>query len=71
MKIAKSEKTSGFHTWTEDEIQQFRDYHKLGTRERLAMELYLCTHQRRCDVHKMGMAQVKGEILRQLSTRGA
>ncbi|BBD98015.1 hypothetical protein SAMIE_1015160 [Sphingobium amiense] len=60
LKVAIGERTKGFHTWTEAEIQQYRDHHKLGTRERLAMELYLWTDQRRCDVFKMGKAQIVG-----------
>lgn len=60
VKVAAGEKTKGFHTWTEADIQQYRDFHRLGTRERLAMELYLWTDQRRCDVFKMGKAQIVG-----------
>lgn len=51
--------TRGFHSWTEAEIKQFRDHFKLGTRERLAMELTLWTDQRRSDVVKMGKAQIE------------
>lgn len=49
---------SGFHSWTEDEILQFRKHYGLGTRERLAMELLLWTDQRRSDVVSMGEAQI-------------
>jgi len=52
-------RSKGFHSWTEEEIEQCRAHHRLGTRERLAMELYLWTDQRRCDVFKMGRAQIK------------
>ncbi|HEX7823214.1 MAG TPA: tyrosine-type recombinase/integrase [Sphingobium sp.] len=41
-------------------MQQFRDHHGLGTRERCAMQLYLWTDQRRCAVFKIGRAQIKG-----------
>jgi integrase len=54
-----SERTGGFHCWTEEEIAQFRAFHPLGTRERLGMELLLWTDQRRSDVVKMGRAQIK------------
>ena len=40
-------------TWTDNEIQQFRDHWRLGTRERLAFELALCTSQRRTDLAAM------------------
>ncbi|EQA96815.1 tyrosine-type recombinase/integrase [Sphingobium baderi] len=61
VKLTVDEKKGrGFRTWTEDDIQQFRQHWKLGTKQRLAMEVYLWTDQRRCDVHKMGRAQIKG-----------
>lgn len=59
VKLTVAEKAKGFHSWTEEEIEQFRNHHKLGTRERLAMELILWTDQRRGDVVKMGKAQIK------------
>lgn len=50
----------GFRTWTEVDIDQYRARWSLGTKQRLAMELFLWTDQRRCDVHKMGKAQIRG-----------
>jgi len=41
--------TDGFHTWTEDEIARYQDYHRLGTKARLALELFLWTAKRRGD----------------------
>jgi integrase len=58
VRLPKGTPKGGFHTWSEVEIEQFRDRHKLGTRERLAMELILWTDQRRCDVVKMGPGQI-------------
>jgi integrase len=49
-----SQKTGGFHTWTEAEIEQYRGRHALGTMPRLAMELMLWTGQRRSDARTMG-----------------
>lgn len=60
VRIPKSERTNGFRTWSEADIQQFRNRWRHGTRQRLAMELYLWTDQRRCDVHTMGKAQIVG-----------
>jgi integrase len=40
----------GHHTWTDDEIQQYRDHHPLGTMARLTMELALNTAARRGNV---------------------
>lgn len=45
---------TGFHSWTEAEIAQFRRTWNLGTRERLAMELLLGTAQRPGDVRLLG-----------------
>lgn len=57
--MPKGQGREGFHTWTEEEIEQYRQHHALGTRERLAMELILWTDQRRSDVVKMGRSQIK------------
>lgn len=40
----------GHHTWTDEEIQQYRDTHALGTMARLTMELALNTSARRGNV---------------------
>ena len=60
VKIPAAERSKGFHPWTEAEIAQYRAHHRVGTRERLAMELILWTDQRRSDVVKMGQAQIRG-----------
>lgn len=58
VKAPAGERSHGFHTWTEEEITQYREHHRLGTRQRLAMELALWTDQRRSDVFTMGKAQI-------------
>lgn len=40
----------GFHTWTDDEIEQYRAFHPYGTTARLALEIALNTAGRRCNV---------------------
>ena len=63
--------SSGFHTWTEEEIEQFQARHPIGTKARLALELMLWTGQRgRSDVARFGRQHVeKGRIrLRQTKT---
>ena len=40
----------GWHTWTNEEIAQYREHHPYGTKARLAMELALTTAARRCNV---------------------
>lgn len=46
--------TTGFHSWTEDEIATYRAKHRLGTSARLALEIILWTAQRRGDAAKFG-----------------
>lgn len=46
--------TSGFHTWTPEEIDQFRAYWPMGTRPRLAMELMINIGARRSDAATIG-----------------
>lgn len=52
-------KTTGYPTWEEDDIEKFKAAHPLGTRPRLALELLLCTGQRRSDVVRMGRQHVR------------
>ncbi len=59
IKLAKMKRTGGFHTWTEDEIDQYRERHAVGTKARLAFELLLQTGHARCDITRMGRQHVK------------
>jgi integrase len=49
---------NGHHCWTEGEIAAFERRWPVGTRERLAFSLLLCTAQRRSDVVRMGWDQL-------------
>jgi len=55
-------KTTGFHTWTEDEITQFESHHAIGSKPRLALALMLYFAQRRSDVVKMGPQHVRNGL---------
>lgn len=57
------EKSTGFRTWTEEEIAQFYEAHPKGSRARLAMDLLLLTAQRRSDIIRMGWQHVRGGFL--------
>lgn len=59
VKVAPSERSKGFYTWTEDDIAQYRAHWKLGTKQRLAMELMLWTDQRKVDAIHLGRQHVK------------
>ncbi len=58
LKTAKL-KSKGFHTWTEEEIAQYRGRHAPGTKARLALELLLQTGHARADVVRMGPQHVR------------
>ncbi len=44
----------GFHPWTEAEIAQYRAHHPIGSKARLALEIFLWTAQRRGDASTFG-----------------
>lgn len=64
------DKGDGFHTWTEPEIDQFKEKHPAGSKARRALYLLLFTSQRRGDVRTMGRQHVDGDriALRQQKT---
>ncbi|MDU9005732.1 tyrosine-type recombinase/integrase [Sedimentitalea todarodis] len=53
-------KSTGFHTWTDEEVQQYREHHPSGTLARLALELILGTGAARQDACAMGRQNIKG-----------
>jgi integrase len=53
------QRTVGIHTWTDDEIEQYRQHHQPDTNARLALELLIGTAQRRSDVVRMGRQHLR------------
>jgi integrase len=51
--------STGFHTWTPEEVRQFEERHPIGTKARLALALLLFTGQRRADVIRFGKQHVR------------
>lgn len=49
----------GFHAWTEAEIAQYRAKHSLGSKARLALEIFLWTWMRRGDASGFGRSHLK------------
>lgn len=49
----------GFHSWSEEEIAQYRHCHPLGTQARLAAEIVLWTWQRRGDASQFGRKHLR------------
>jgi integrase len=60
----KVPKTSGFHTWTEEEIEQYQAHYPLGTMGRLAIEIILWTLLRRSDASRFGPQHRKSGMIR-------
>lgn len=53
----------GWHTWTNEEIEQYRDYHPYGTVPRLVMELALNTSARRCNLNTLERKQIVDDCI--------
>ncbi len=51
---------NGFHTWTEEEVARFEARHKVGTRERLALDI--------CSTQACGAAMPPGLAARMSAT---
>jgi integrase len=56
-------KSTGHHTWTAEECEQFERHYPIGTRERLAFELLLQIGHSRSDVVRMGRQHVRDGVL--------
>ena len=52
-------KSKGHRTWTDEEIDAYRQHYAIGTEQRLAFELLLNTGQRVSDVVRMGRKHLK------------
>jgi integrase len=63
VKVGPSEKSKGWHTWTEDEIDQYRAHQPLGSKARLGLEPLLWTGQRRGDAIRMGRQYIRAGFL--------
>lgn len=55
--------SSGFHTWTAEEVQQYEIRHPIGTKARLALALLCFTGQRRSDIIRFGRQHVRNGFL--------
>jgi integrase len=60
----------GFHSWTVDEVEQYRARHPIGTKARLALDLLLLTGTRRSDVVKLGRQMVRDGWFHWTETKG-
>lgn len=60
----RAQATSGYHSWTEEELRQYEQRHPIGSKPRLALALLLYTAQRRADVVRLGPPNVRDGWLR-------
>lgn len=60
----------GFHTWTLEEVEQYRSRHPAGTKAHLALSLLLFTGVRRSDVVGLGRQMVRSGWLSFTETKG-
>jgi integrase len=55
--------STGWHTWTVDEVRQYQDHHAIGTKARLFLDLTLFLGVRRSDTIRLGKQHArKGKI---------
>jgi integrase len=52
--------STGFYTWTIEDVQQFEAKYPIGTKARLALALLMFTGQRRSDIIRFGKQHVRG-----------
>jgi integrase len=65
-------KTTGFHSWTDQELRQYEAHHPVGSKARLALDLLLYTAERRKDVVALGPPNMRnGRLVYTASKNGA
>jgi hypothetical protein len=67
----KLPKSKGHHSWTDDEIEQYRKHWPLGTQQRLVMEFAFEAFSRRGEVVRIGPQHVKNGRIRIERTHGS
>jgi integrase/recombinase XerD len=55
--------SDGYHTWTDEEIEQFENRHPMGTKARLAMALMLYTTGSREDAVRLGPQHIRKQMI--------
>jgi integrase len=67
IKVAASD---GYHTWTDEEIAQYRAHWPLGTEARLVLEFGLETASRRVEITRLGRQHVRDGRIRIARAKG-
>src|SRR5712671_458446 len=52
--VAKINESNGWHTWTPEEVDIYRQHHAIGTKARLALEIFINTGARISDTARVG-----------------
>ncbi|MCK1618932.1 site-specific integrase [Bradyrhizobium sp. 159] len=61
--VEKIHETEGWHTWTPAEVEVYRKHHAIGTKARLALEIFLNVGARISDVARIGRQhEVEGRL---------
>ena len=56
--------STGYHSWTPEEVEKFEQAHPVGSKPRLALALLVCTGVRRSDVVRLGKQHARDGWLR-------
>ncbi|HEY2226785.1 MAG TPA: hypothetical protein VGI22_03415 [Xanthobacteraceae bacterium] len=67
VKVAASD---GYHTWSDEEIAQYRGHWSLGSEPRLVLEFALETASRRCEVVRLGRQHVRAGRIKIARAKG-
>jgi integrase len=62
--------STGYHTWTPEEVRQFEERPPVGSKARLALALLMFTGQRRADVTRFGRQHARGGKLTFIQHKG-
>lgn len=62
--VKRLHKSDGWHTWTQKEIAQYREFYPLGTKPRLALEVLINVGARRSDAVRLGRQHEDNEWLK-------
>ena len=68
--VEKIHDTEGWHTWTSEEIEVYRKHHLIGTKARLALEIFLSVGGRISDVARIGRQHEVGGRLEFVAWKG-
>jgi integrase len=68
--VEKIHETIGWHTWTPEEVEQCRQHHPVGTKSRLALEIFLNVGARISDAARLGRQHEVNGRLRFVAYKG-